>query len=172
MNKRYTYLQYYNPDIILYSKIYAKQKARQKRLIKKLFWSIAEKTLLEHNIDKNNLELKFRLDESYYAYVRGYKNIRIGLACVKDITKNGITDCYYKGRKNLINKYVLKNRHNTIRLIIYHELKHLCDYYTGYKNELLPDLYSGGKNERLTEYRADSYALKYLKHSRNAIWNK
>lgn len=147
--------------------LYRKQKQREKLLIKKLFLVFANRTIREE-LDNTKWYpiLKIvtdRLDSNKFNY--NTLQIKINLKGIEYFVKNGYNDMYYKGRKVLTSKYILHNRHNEIRFAIYHELKHFCDRIKYGKN---PHLTFG---KRGAEYRADSYALSKLKHSRRANWN-
>ena len=152
---------------------YKRQAQRHKKLIKKLFWELAIEVIRE-NITKDEIKIREILrriklivnnsQASYVRYMKDYNIIKIGIGGIHVFSKYGLSG-YYIERRELLDKYIRYNRHNTIRVIIYHELKHLCDYLNDSKGYF-------SESKKSTEYRADSYAIKHLKHSNNASWNE
>jgi len=138
--------------------IYHKQSERREKLIKRLFLSSANETIKEElgNTKKHPtvaIIYKENCGSSFY-----YTNlhIEVNLLAIKRISQEGYKDDYYSGRRLLISKYTLHNIHNETRFVIYHELKHFCDYVKYSKN---PHLTFG---EEEAERRADNFALSKL----------
>ena len=100
----------------------------RKRLIRVLFKNTLEKL----NLTNINLTIIDNINKSSYAntvYDFGdniiEKNVFLNIGCFKDRLKNGY-DFYYDNRNIKLLKYS-SNRHNLIRFIILHEIKHLID---------------------------------------------
>jgi len=148
--------------------LYRKQKQKEKRLLKKLFLELANETIkMELGHTKLYPTFKVISDElGNSAFNNTTLQIKLNLKGIDYVVKNGYNNMYYKNRKILISKYTLHNKHNEIRFVIYHELKHFCDRIKYDENSYITF------GQRGAEYRADSYALSKLKHSKNAKWNE
>ena len=139
--------------------IYAKQEKRKEELIKKLFEIIAKETI---GIDPI-IRIKFRIEESneYGCSYCGaetdnrgnYILIVINLENVQRKTIEGYSNDYYMGRQSRLNKYIIKNRHNSLRFVMYHEARHAYQRI----NKVNRD------NEYTREFDADGWAIKHLK---------
>lgn len=148
---------------ILREAVKMKRQEVEKKLVKQLFWNIVK----NEKIDRQGLSVSIDNRTSFshcYSYFDGSYKITLSIAGAKIRIKEGYTDCYYQGRKELLAKYTLHNLHNEIRFLIYHELKHSIDRSNNKDYNRWP--------ERRREYQADSYALSKLKRSRRADWNE
>lgn len=137
------------------STIYEIQKRRRAELIKKLFEDIAQETIDPENIHRIRLTILYTQDG--YNFCRRHvsnSNFTIGieLYAIKKRTLKGYSNGYYPGRKLKIDKYILHNRHNAIRFVLYHELKHAKDFI---ENRI--------EREDIEELKADEWAIKHLK---------
>ena len=143
--------------------IYQRQSKRREELIKKLFLVISKKkTIKEELNDIKQYPTMTIISETSCGSSFNYDtlHIKININAIVRITKDGYKDDYYMGRKTLINKYTLHNRHNETRFVICHELKHFCDRIKYGKDPYL----TFGEEE--AERRADSFALSKLNPSR------
>ena len=134
-----------------------KRQAKKHKLIRKLFNNILNYT---GNI-KHKDKIKFRIsynkhNTSYCKYKYDNDNnyiktciICLNLGILNDRIKNGYNDGYYIGRHDKINPLINNNKHNCIRFILLHELKHAIDYLEG----------SRLSERLLSELHADNYAI-------------
>lgn len=158
--------------------IYGSDKKRQfKRvqLIKKLFWILLAQAIKNHNI-KNDLYNRVKIKIKKFGtgsrhHIDIYQGIILHTVTVdlfnsEILKENGLNlPNYYEDRPRIINKYIYHNRHNKLRFTLLHEIKHIID------NDKEGTKYHYNSTELNREYRADCYALKYLKHSTLAEWN-
>lgn len=126
---------------------------KRKTLIRKLFKEVAKET-----IGKVKVPPKLRIiDKREYSTCRTFFDgeivILLGLSGVNARVRSGYPADYYKGRPDRLNKYIIKNRHNALRFILYHELRHAWQRL----NDINRD------NEYQREYDADSWALAHIK---------
>jgi len=102
----------------------------RKRLIRVLFKNTLEKL----NLSNINLKIIDNINKSSYANAvyNSYsddiieKNVYLNIGVFDDRIKNGYNNSYYDNRKEKLKKYS-SNKHNLIRFIILHEIKHLID---------------------------------------------
>jgi len=121
---------------------------KRKHLIRKLFKEVAKETVGSYS------SLKLRIiDKRNYstciAYYNGDINILLGLNGVEKRVKYGYPNDYYINRPERLNKYIIRNRHNALRFVLYHELRHAW--------QRINDIYLND------EYDADTWALAHIK---------
>jgi len=117
------------------TKTYKRQEARRRALMQKLFTVYAKEALQEYpeELKKLSFYVFTNISGGHIQSARNRQNefirftLSISLLQIKSFVKLGFNDGYYKGRKALLDKYVLHNRHNALRLVLLHELKHLID---------------------------------------------
>jgi hypothetical protein len=111
---------------------------KRKHLIRKLFKEVAKETVGPENLRKVKLIIlsKIGRGSSYCRCRHRYiwndsqqgqvTSITIGLNLrgLEDRIRNGYGSSYYEGRPERLNKYIIKNRHNALRFILYHEARH------------------------------------------------
>ena len=107
----------------------AKRLYKRNRLLKKLFRYIARDILSKKIASIVKLKIaNFGVSQSITEFDtrNNVKNITIKLVLfdISYVVKKGVGRQYYNIRPKLCNKYILKNRHNCIRFILYHELYH------------------------------------------------
>ena len=129
---------------------------RRKTLIRKLFKEVAKETIGAENLGRVKLLIltRSRRWSSYCKYF--YDNsitIGLNLKGLEYTIKEGYTSCYYKDRPERLNKYIINNRHNALRFILYHEARHAWQRINGKNRD----------NEYQQEYDADSWALAHIK---------
>jgi len=112
--------------------MYTKRQIKQKKLIKKLFVNIVKDLDIKKDIPLN---IRFKKNGwASYCSTKSHNNIiskQVIGYCISDtkkITKEGYPNDYYYGRADYLNKYIKHNKHNSIRFILLHELKHAIDY--------------------------------------------
>lgn len=134
------------------STIYEGHKKRREELIRKLFNEVTHNTISPK--DRHKIKIILLYTTIYKTnrcrwYDDGTFEILIELETVKGRSINGYSNDYYFDRKLRTDKYILHNRHNALRFVLYHELKHVADLL---KNpEKAP-----------SEFGADSWAIKHL----------
>jgi len=127
---------------------------KRRRLIRRLFTGIVEETVgkelsarVEFSIRKNSKQSTCR------HYTSGRIKVILSLASREKKIKYGYTDFYYEGRAEKLNRYILNNRHDELRFVLYHEARHAQQRLTGVRNEM---------SRRIAELDADDWALKHL----------
>jgi len=140
--------------------MYNKRKIKQKKLIKKLFVNIIKDLNIKKDIP---LKIKFK-NKGLASYCSTKSRLNIVISQVigynlygsKFLKTRGYSDDYYAGRGALVNKYIKNNKHNAIRFILLHELKHAIDYrllgINAYKN--IP--------VNIKEKSCDEFAINYI----------
>lgn len=129
---------------------------KRKYLIKKLFKVVAKETVGAENSKKVKLLIltKYRHNGSFCR--PNYNGIIIGLNLkgLEVRIKEGYSPSYYADRPDRLNKYIINNRHNTLRFILYHEARHAWQ-------KLNNDKFTPTKFDQ--EFDADSWALAHIK---------
>ncbi len=113
--------------------MYNKRKITEKKLIKKLF----TKMIINLKIDKSiPIKIRFKLNRGYCScrVIKDKYNMQIkrqiiilDIDNIKYRTNIGYPNDYYNNRSKIINPHILHNRHNSIRFVLLHELKHAID---------------------------------------------
>jgi hypothetical protein len=136
-----------------------KHDLKRKHLIKKLF-----KVVVKETIDNTNIPIKLRINARgcgrSYCRTRFNTNggiysisIVLDLRGIEKRIKEGYLPAYYDKRPQRLNRYIIKNRHNALRFLLYHELRHA---YQRIYNINRDSIYQ-------KEFDADSWALAHLK---------
>lgn len=132
---------------------------KRKTLIRKLFKEVAKETVGPENLKKLKFKIELQGRGASYCGVRwdwrGKKYILIGLDLEGLLyqVKNGYSSIYYKTRPELLNKYIINNRHNALRFILWHEARHAWQRIYDKNRD----------NEEIRERDADSWALAHIK---------
>lgn len=88
--------------------------------------------------------------------------ISINLLSLKKRVREGYSSKYYDNRPLFINSYVVKNRKNTIRFIMFHEIKHAIDMHK---------LRNKRFRIKVSEKDADDFAINKL-NKKGLKWKK
>lgn len=140
-------------------RVYTLHYKKREQLLHKLFDEVAVETL---GTKKAKAKIDLRIIQTSspcYCEIQLSGKIIIGLALgnIKERVEKGYTDCYYTGRADKLNKYILYNKHNEVRFIFYHELRHAKQEIDG----LLKNA-----SEAEIERDADDWALAHLERRR------
>jgi len=131
---------------------------KRKRLIKRLYKEIGKETV---GTNLSQVKLVILLNSTRGAsYCRTKYNIFKGPRCIiglnlrgmLDQVKDGYRSDYYATRPDRLNKYIINNRHNALRFLLYHELRHAYQKFA--------KLEFASRGER--EYDADTWAIAHL----------
>ena len=119
---------------------------RRNNLIRQLFLSLKNKYA-------KNLPIELEIFDSglpcNLCFHGDTEIIKIDYTQIKRRVKEGYSNDYYLFRSQKLNPIIKNNKHNAIRFILLHELKHAIDYQV-YKI-------------KQAEVRADNFAIKKLK---------
>ena len=128
---------------------------KREYLIKKLFKVVAKETVG----DNPSMPVKFRIEKGsqrgisycgnrFDRWGREYIVVCLNLEGLLYQVKNGYSSSYYENRADRLNKYIIDNRHNALRFILWHEARHIWQKINDTK--------------RGNEYDADSWALAHI----------
>ena len=132
---------------------------KRKDLIKKLFKNAAKETVGIDNLNRVKLRIITKNTSSNGSYC-GNRNgsivVGINLKGLETRIKQGYSPSYYPTRPLRLNRYILNNRHNALRFVIYHEVRHAYQRINNINRD----------NQYQKEYDADSWALAHINKTR------
>lgn len=129
---------------------------KRKHLIKKLFKDVAKETVGAENLRRLKLIVLIKSwhRASYCKYFNdGSITIGLNLRGIEYRIREGYSPSYYSTRPDRLNKYIIRNRHNALRFVLWHEARHAW--------QRLND--TNRTSEYQKEFDADSWALAHIK---------
>ena len=132
---------------------------KRKQFIRKLFVQVSKDSFCKSSSMPVKLLISEHGEGNCCGYRLDFKNrryiqIAINLTVVDERAIIGFSANYYDDRPKLLNKYIINNKHNTIRFILYHEARHAYQRLNNIRNSM---------SREIAEKDADEWALAHIR---------